>query len=126
MHNKIDCLQCGMILSREMSHCPKCDDLLDQQTDGHVVTVDIAHDRETVRVAITKLNKTLDEVNRDRGAGARFIVGSGRIREAIGAELRIREAIGAELATYLYRKEILSFEFEGNNQGAILVMLRKH
>jgi len=69
-----------------------------------------------VRVAITKLNKTLDEVNRDRGAGARFIVGSGRIREAIGAEL----------ATYLYRQEILSFEFEGNNQGAILVMLRKH
>ena len=116
MHNKIDCLQCGMILSREMSHCPKCDDLLDQQTDGHVVTVDIAHDRETGRVAITKLNKILDEVNRDRGAGARFIVGSGRIREAIGAEL----------ATYLYRKEILSFEFEGNNQGAILVMLRKH
>ena len=115
MKNEIDCLECGMILSREMARCPKCDDLLDAQTDGHITTVDIAHDRETVRDAITKLNKTLDAVNRDRGAGARFIVGTGRIREAVGAEL----------ATYLYRNDILSYEFEGKNEGAILVMLRK-
>jgi hypothetical protein len=115
MKNKIDCMYCGMVLSRDMAQCPKCDDLLETQTDGHIATVDIAHDRETIREATNKLNKTLDEVNHTRGAGARFIVGTGRIREAIGAEL----------ATYLYRKSILSFEFEGKNEGAILVMLRK-
>ena len=81
-----------------------------------MVTVDFGDDRGKVQVAIRNRNRTLYEVNRDRGAGARFIVGSGRSREASGAEL----------ATYLYRQEILSFEFEGNNQGAILVMLRKH
>ncbi len=115
MNNRVDCMQCGMMLPKDMVHCPKCDDLLDAQSDGSILTVDIAHDRETVRQAMTKLSQTLDEVDSVRGAGARFIVGTGRIREAVSAEL----------ATYLYRKDILSFEFEGNNEGAILVMLRK-
>jgi len=104
-----------MLLSRDMSHCPKCDDRLDAQTDGNIFTVDIAHNRETVREAIVKLNQTLDEVVRTRAAGARFIVGTGRIHEAVGAEL----------STYLYRNDILSYEYEGKNEGAILVMLKR-
>jgi hypothetical protein len=115
MNNRVDCMQCGMLLPQDVVHCPKCDDLLDAQSDGSIMTVDIAHDRETVRDAMSKLSQTLIEVDRARGAGARFIVGTGRIREAVSAEL----------ATHLYRKDILSFEFEGSNEGAILVLLRK-
>jgi len=115
MKNRIDCMQCGMVLSRDMVRCPKCDDQLDAQSDGRILTVDIAHNRETVREAMIKLNQTLDEIDRTRAAGARFIVGTGKIREAVSAEL----------GTYLFRKDILSYEFEGNNEGVILVMLRK-
>lgn len=115
MKNRFECMQCGMTLHQGRVNCPKCDDLLDAQTDGSIMTVDIAHDRETVRDAVTKLNQILDEVDKARGAGARLIVGTGRIREAVSAEL----------ATYLHRKDILSFDYEGQNEGAILVMLRK-
>ena len=40
------CLSCGMTLSETVKVCPKCDSELDNQTDGSIITVDIAHNGE--------------------------------------------------------------------------------
>ena len=94
--------------------CPKCDARLSSQTDGSVITVDIAHHGERVKEAITKLDELLAEAQSGLTARLRLIVGSGLIREEIYAQL----------SNYAFRKEILKFEQDGKNKGAVLVTLR--
>lgn len=94
--------------------CPKCDDLLAQQSTGEIVTRDIAHQRETVAQALAKFKQLLVEADTRRAAGLRLVVGSGLIRDAVMAEL----------ATLQYRGEICEFDQEGANRGAIRVILR--
>ena len=94
--------------------CPKCDNRLDQQTDGSTVTVDVAHQGERVRDALQKMRSAI----RDERSGVtkylRLIVGSGVIREEVLIALREAE----------HRQQIVSFKLEGRNAGAYLVQLK--
>lgn len=112
--NIIDCLSCGMRVPRDVGRCPKCDGQVARQTDGYVLTEDIAHQQERVHEALIKLERLLIEAEVGRAAGLRVIVGSGLIREAVFAELRARQFSG----------DILSYSQDGQNSGAVFVKLR--
>ena len=112
--NLIDCLSCGMRVPRDISRCPKCDDHVTRQTDGYVLTEDIAHQQERVSEALIKLERLFVEAELGRAAGLRLIVGSGLIREAVFEALRTRQ----------FRGDILGYGQDGQNTGAIFVKLR--
>ena len=98
-----------------MRHCPKCDNRLDEQTDGSTVTVDIAHNGERVREALDKLHACIKASKKDVIQNLRLVVGSGLIRE---------EAL-LTLHALARRKVIVEFEQEPGNPGAILVRLKR-
>ena len=98
---EVRCLDCGMILDEHTKHCPKCDNVIDQQTDGSTITVDIAHQGETVQAALTKLNRELELAKSGIAKNLRIIVGTGRIREEILRtlnDLQRRSAINGFIA----------------------------
>lgn len=116
------CLHCGFTLDiappelhdRRPAPCPKCDSDLFAQSDGSVLTQDIAHAGETVPQALAKLERVLEEALAGYSREVRLITGGGLIRE---------EALGQ--LTFLQREaRILSFREEGRNRGAVLVRLR--
>jgi hypothetical protein len=94
--------------------CPKCDNQLDEQTDGSTVTVDIAHHGERVHEALRKMHHQVEAENRGVAQYIRFIVGSGVIRE---------EAM-MSLADLERRGIIVHQDIERGNGGAILVKLK--
>lgn len=110
----VTCLNCGMTLSSQERRCPKCDNRLDQQTDGSTVTVDIAHHGERVRDALQKMNRSIKEAKGGVAQYLRLIVGSGVIREEVMMSLRDLEQ----------RRVIIQFDLEGQNSGAYLVKLK--
>ena len=110
------CLDCGMLTGGDVRFCPKCDNPLDQQTDGSTETIDIAHHGETVSEALRKLDAEIKLAKRGVIAYLRVVVGSGAIREAVLARLMDLE----------YRKVVISHELEGGNAGAILVQLKSN
>jgi hypothetical protein len=110
------CLDCGMLTGSDIRFCPKCDNPLDQQTDGSTETIDIAHHGETVRDALQKLEAEIKLVKHGVTAYLRVVVGSGAIREAVLARLMDLE----------YRKVVIKHELEGGNAGAILVQLKSN
>ncbi len=103
-----------METSRDIRHCPKCDNQLDEQTDGSTVTVDIAHHGEKVRDALRKLERDLKETKSGIAGNLRLVVGSGSIRDAVLARL----------ADYERRGVIIQYDLEGANAGAVLVRLK--
>lgn len=108
------CLQCGMIVNDTLSHCPKCDNALDHQHDGSTITVDIAHQGERVHEALEKMHSEIALARQGVAMKIRFVVGSGRIRDEVTLALRDCE----------FRGDIISFDAEPNNAGAILVRLK--
>ncbi len=114
MSNSRECLECGFLATAAMRDCPKCDSVLSEQTDGSVWTTDVAHNRETVRQALNKVEKTLNQHLREHTQSVRFVVGSGLIRDAVRQRLGQLKAAG----------KIKRFEFEGRNEGAIVAHLR--
>ncbi len=110
----IICLNCGMQVPIDIRRCPKCDNQLDQQTDGSTVTVDIAHHGEKVRDALRKLQKHIKETKHGVAQNLKIIVGTGAIRDA--ALARIMD--------YERRRVIVTHRLEGDNAGAILVKLK--
>lgn len=108
------CLNCGMRLDAQASQCPKCDNHLDEQTDGSTITVDIAHSGERVHEALKKLRSRLKDARRGVAQNIRFVVGSGAIRE---------EALAA-LADLQRRGVVIDQRVEPGNAGAILVKLK--
>ena len=109
------CLNCGMRIDNPVRRCPKCDNHLDEQTDGSTITVDIAHNGERVHEALRKMNDQVEAENRGIAQYIRFIVGSGLIRE---------EAM-MSLADLERRGVIINQEIERGNGGAILVKLKR-
>ena len=94
------------------TRCAKCDDVLMEQGDGSTVTVDIAHNRETVSQALDSMDQVLDRAWRGYVSRVRLIVGGGVIREAVLGELTYRRQQGAVLGVV------------DENRGAVLVTLR--
>jgi|TARA_B110000977_G_scaffold30657_2_gene40345 hypothetical protein len=108
------CLNCGMRINSGARRCPKCDNHLDEQTDGSTVTVDIAHNGERVHEALRRLHDQVEAENRGVAQYIRFIVGSGVIREEAMMSLEDLERRGV----------IVHQEMERGNGGAILVKLK--
>ncbi|OGT71040.1 MAG: hypothetical protein A3H44_12340 [Gammaproteobacteria bacterium RIFCSPLOWO2_02_FULL_57_10] len=97
------------------THCPKCDAVLHLQTDGSVLHVDIAHNHETIRVALQKLERILVEARAGHTRAVRVVVGRGFIREEVLLQLSWLQRSG----------EILAFDHEDGNAGAIMVTVRR-
>lgn len=110
-----ECLDCGMRVPLDQPRCPKCDAMLDQQHDGSVWTLDIAHHGERVEQALAKLHGALEDIRMDRARDLRLIVGAGLIREAVYAELAFLERRG----------DIVGHAPEPNNRGAIIVRVKR-
>ncbi|HDZ08183.1 hypothetical protein [Pseudohongiella sp.] len=120
--NSRQCLFCGLLDSRTPGEiadrhlepvCVKCDTPLWSQSDGSTVTVDIAHQRETVAQALGKFKEALSRSwQRSHAEHLRLIVGGGLIRDAVLGELFFLNSKGIVLA------------FEEENRGAVLVRLR--
>ncbi len=108
------CLDCGMRVAAKMQHCPKCDNDLSTQHDGSTITVDIAHQGERVSEALRKMQREVDLARKGVAMRIRLIVGSGLIREEVMFALRDLE----------YRGEIVSFDLEQRNPGAVLINLK--
>ncbi len=110
-----ECLACGMRVTAGVATCPKCDDLLDEQTDGSVLHRDIAHQHETVAQAMSKLAQALRDCRRCHACGVRLAVGRGVIREEVMRQLSWLITTG----------EILDFDHDEGNTGAIMVIMRR-
>jgi len=109
------CLHCGMRIDSGVRRCPKCDNQLDEQTDGSTITVDIAHNGERVHEALRRMHDQVEAENRGVAQYIRFIVGSGIIREEAMMSLGNLERRGV----------IVHQEIERGNSGAILVKLKR-
>lgn len=110
-----ECLRCSFPVTPGLSRCPKCDADLARQTDGSTATIDIAHHRETIEIAIRKLDQAISHHRSALTQTLRVVVGRGRIGAATASHLRRLELTG----------EIESFGFEPGNPGAILVQLKR-
>lgn len=108
------CLNCGMSVSETMPNCPKCDNALNLQHDGSTITVDIAHQGERVSEALQKLQSEIDMARKGVAMNIRFVVGSGLIRDETVLALRDLK----------FRGDIIDFERESFNAGAVLVKLK--
>jgi len=97
-----------------VTHCPKCDSELALQTDGSVLHADIAHQRETIPVALHKLQQALDEARAGRARAVRLVVGRGLIRDEIHRQLSWLKHSG----------EVLDYGHDDGNTGAIVIRLR--
>lgn len=94
--------------------CSKCDEDLYAQHDGRLLTRDIAHGRETVAVALDKLEQLLLEAWRGHYRGVRIVVGGRAIRDEVLGQLRY----------YRERRVVRSFAEDAPNRGAIVAVLR--
>jgi len=110
-----ECLQCGMLTVAGLLECPKCDAVLGEQTDGSVLHRDIAHQHETVAQAMHKLEQALLDCRQSHACAVRLAVGRGLIREEVMRQLSWLAMSG----------EILGFDHDAGNTGAILVTLRR-
>ena len=108
------CLDCGMSVSETMRYCPKCDNALNLQHDGSTITVDIAHQGERVSEALQKMQSEIDLARKGVAKCIRLVVGSGLIRDEVMLVLR----------DLRFRGDILDFEPESFNAGAVLVRLK--
>ncbi|MDA0790305.1 MAG: hypothetical protein O2780_12710 [Proteobacteria bacterium] len=108
------CLQCGMLVTSDWHHCPKCDNDLTRQTDGSTVTGDIAHHGEHIAEALDKLNAMVQQERAGLAARLRLIVGGGLIRKA---------AI-EHLETLKFRGDILGYHQDNQNSGVIIAILK--
>jgi hypothetical protein len=118
-----ECLGCGMVVAvadfdleavPPLLRCVKCDANLYLQSDGSCLTVDIAHQQETVSRALRKLDALLLEAWQGYYRSIRIIVGGGRIRA---------EVLG-QLHHYQQQRRLLAYREESPNRGAIVVTLR--
>lgn len=103
-----------MAVAQATRYCPKCDNELDAQTDGSIITVDIAHNGERIRDAVRKLEANIAEALKGNARYLRLVVGTGVIREETLIHLIMLEK----------RKTIVGFSEDGSNHGAILVSLK--
>jgi hypothetical protein len=108
------CLDCGMSVSETMRNCPKCDNALNLQHDGSIITVDIAHQGERVSEALRKMQSEIDSARKGVAMCIRLVVGSGLIRDEVLLALRDLK----------FRGDVRDFEAEPSNAGVVLVRLK--
>ena len=110
---KILCQFCGMSLLNTSKTCPKCDSDIEDQYHPTTLTVDVAHNKETVKQAIDKVHQVIEKNQIMKHRQIRIIVGSKRIREEVMYELE----------TLKRGKAIFDFGMDGKNSGALLIRM---
>ena len=110
---KILCQFCGMSLFSASKTCPKCDSDIESQYHSTTLTVDVAHNKETVKQAIDKVYQVIEKNQIMKHRQIRIIVGSKKIREEVMNEL---EALKRG-------KAIFDFGMDGKNSGAFLIRM---
>lgn len=106
------CFDCGMAVSGP--RCLKCDAVIADQTDGSTLWIDIAHQGETVKIALTLMEQQIREARHGLAQYVGLIVGNGRIREEALMRLRDLE----------FRQDIVGIKTSDSNRGQILVQIR--
>ena len=91
--------------------CPKCDEVIAEQTDNSTRTMDIAHHGETRAEAVAKLHREIAAAATNPARYLRLIVGTGLIRDEISAELEACLRLG----------KIRRYRPEDRNPGAFLI-----
>lgn len=110
-----ECRECSYVSPPGTEHCPKCDADLMTQSDGTIVTIDIAHHRETVDQAKLKLDRAVNHHRNQLTHSLRVIVGRGKIGRSVSLHLQRLRADG----------DIVGFALEEGNAGAIIVRLKR-
>ena len=110
---KILCQFCGMSLFSTRKTCPKCDSDIENQYHSTTLTVDIAHNKESVKQAIDKLYQVIERNKIMKHRRIRIIVGSKMIREEVMNELKALKR----------GKAIFDFGMDGKNSGALLIRM---
>ncbi|MFX4227606.1 MAG: hypothetical protein ACFHHU_06900 [Porticoccaceae bacterium] len=95
------------------THCPKCDFGRFEQNRGQLFSVDIAHNRQTVEVAIQQLYSALVQAGREQYSELEVIVGGGLINREIAVILEAE----------VWKGSIRSFRQEPLNRGAYILKL---
>jgi len=80
----MDCHSCGMYIDESLSECPKCDAGVYAHNHAETITVDIAHNRQSVAQASTQFYDALESATLQQFGKLRIIVGSGLIKNDIG------------------------------------------
>lgn len=111
----LDCANCGMTYEADLDNCPKCDFGKYEQNLTNTLTRDIAHNRQTVRLAEQEFYRAIEDAKQQ---------GYGRLRLIVGGGI-IREETQNLLDTAVWQKNITGFEIEHPNKGAFLVRLGK-
>ena len=110
---KILCQFCGMSLFNTSKTCPKCDSDIENQYQSNTLTVDVAHNKETVKQAIDKLYQIIERNQNMKHRQIRVIVGSKLIREEVMRELEMLKR----------RKAIVDFRMDEGNSGALIMRM---
>lgn len=108
------CLNCGMNIEFGIEICPKCDGVLNKQSDGSRLHIDIAHEGEHVSDALLKLEQVIEEAQSGYSLSIRVVVGTGVIREEVLRQLNWLRST----------RRIVDFHTDGNNQGAVIISIR--
>ena len=93
--------------------CPKCDFGRYQQNSDQCISVDIAHNQQTVAQATQAFYEALAQAKRENYGELRLIVGGGLINKRVGQLLEAER----------HKKQINQFDHEAFNKGAYLVKL---
>ena len=112
---KILCQFCGMSLFNTSETCPKCDSVIENQFQPTTLTIDVAHNKETVEQALVKLHRVVKKNKVMKYRQIRVIVGSKIIRSEVIKELEILKR----------EKTIFDFKTDGKNSGALLVRMER-
>lgn len=107
------CDNCGMLLSPEDIHCPKCDTHRYAKNRKRMLSVDIAHNMQTLEQAEQQLDNAIREARKKQFGKLRVIVGRGIIRK----EIRL------SLDTAQWQQRIRSYQTEPYNEGAYILHL---
>ena len=113
-----ECLQCGMELPSGTVFCPKCDNVIGEQTDGSTVTVDIGHQGHSSEEAMQEMREVIDRHKAEVTQYLRLVVGKGK------GKGQIRDKAESELRFLQHRKVIKDFDFDGGNTGAFMIRLK--
>jgi len=94
--------------------CPKCDYGRFEQNRGQLVSVDIAHNLQTVEIAAQQFYSALAQARREQYSELEVVVGGGLIKREIAGILEAE----------VWKESIREFWQEPRNRGAYILKLR--
>jgi hypothetical protein len=94
-------------------HCPKCDEHRYAQNRKKTLSIDIAHDMQTLIQAEQQFDAAIRQAREEQYGKLKLIVGRGRIRQEIRRSLD----------TAQWQNRIRSYKPEDNNDGAYILLL---